>query len=100
MFLRNAMSNITSPAFKRLVASTIIYMVFALIATAIAIAENLPAEFAGSSTGLTVISDFLYGMGTAMSPPLYALIIQLAFLLLSPRKDRWGTISVLGLVVI
>jgi hypothetical protein len=75
-------------------------MVMALIAAAMAIRENLPAEFGGSSTGLTVTQDFLYGMGTALSPPFYTLLIQLALLLLALRKDRWGTVGVLGLTII
>jgi hypothetical protein len=88
------------PTLKRLMISVLLYMVIALIAGVIAIAENLPAEFGGSSTGLTVTQDFIYGMGTALSPPFYTLIIQLAFLWLAPRKDRWGTVGVLGLAVI
>ena len=91
----------TSPVtLKRLTASVILYMIIALIAGGIAIAENLPAEFGGSSTGLTATQDFVYGMGTSLSPPLYTLIIQLGLLLLVRRKDRWGTVGVLGLTVI
>lgn len=85
---------------KRLMICVLLYMTLALIAAAIAIAENRPAEFGGSSTGLTVTKDFLYGMGTALSPPFYTLIIQLVFLCLAPRKDRWGTVGVLGLALI
>lgn len=85
---------------KRLTTSVILYMMIALIAGVIAILENLPAQFAGSSTGLTTTQDFLYGMGTALSPPFYTLIIQLALLMLAPRKDRWGTFGVLGLTLI
>ena len=85
---------------RRLILGSVSYMIFALIAGVIAIAEDLPAEFGGSSTGLTVTRDFVYGMGTALSPPLYTLVIQLALLLLAPRNDRWGMVGVLGLVVI
>ena len=59
---------------KRLITSSVLYMVVASIGTIIAIVENRPAEFAGFSTGLPVAQDFLYGNGTAMSPPLYMLI--------------------------
>jgi hypothetical protein len=78
----------------------VVYIALALIAAGIAIRENLPAEFGGSSTGLTVTQDFLYGMGTAISPPFYTLLIQLAMLLLAARKDRWGTVGVLGLTIV
>ena len=85
---------------KRLTASVILYMVIALIAGAIAILENLPAQFGGFSTGLTAMQDFLYGMGTALSPPFHTLIIQFVLLVVAPRKDRWGTFGVLGLTLI
>jgi len=80
--------------------SVIFYILVALIAGAIAIAENLPAEFGGFSTGLTVTQDFIYGMGTALSPPFYTFIIQIILVVLAPRKDEWGTVGVLGLILI
>ena len=94
------MSVFIPPTLKRLITSVSLYMAIALAAGVIAIAEDLPAEFGGSSTGLTATQDFLYGMGTALSPPFYTLIVQLGLLLLTPRKDRWGTAGVLGLTVI
>jgi hypothetical protein len=80
--------------------SVILYMVIALIAGVVAIAQNLPAQFAGSSTGLTATQDFMYGMGTALSPPLYLLPIQIALLWLARRRDQWGQAGVGGLTVI
>jgi len=74
-------------------------MVIALIVAWVAIEDNLPAEFGGSSTGLSVWQDFIYGMGTALSPPFYSLIIQLVLSVLAPRSDRWGMLGVIGLVV-
>lgn len=94
------MNTFAPPTLKRLIASVSLYMTIALIAGVIAIVENLPAEFGGSSTGLTVTQDFLYGMGTAISPPFYTLIIQLALLWLAPRKNAWGTVGTVGLTVI
>jgi len=88
-----------APTLKRLIATSILYMIVALIASAVAIVENLPAEFAGSRTGLTAQQDFFYGMGTALSPPLYALVIQLALTALTRRSGGWGIFGVIGLVV-
>jgi len=90
----------TPRTLKLLVASTIFYIVIALLAGLVAIVENLPAEFGGSSTGLPVTQDFLYGMGTAISPPLYTVMIQIVLLIVALRKDHWGTIGVLGLALI
>ncbi|RPJ24182.1 MAG: hypothetical protein EHM33_18685 [Chloroflexi bacterium] len=84
---------------KRLITSSILYMVFALIGAVIAIMENRPAEAGGFSTGLPVLQDFLYGNGTAMSPPLYMLIAQAVLTVLAPRRDRWGAAGVGGLTI-
>jgi hypothetical protein len=75
-------------------------MLLALLAGLVAIDQNLPGEFAGSHTGLTAAQDFLYGIGTAISPPLLTLLLQLVLLMLAPRSDRWGTLAVLGLALI
>ena len=92
--------NATTPKpLGRLIISSILYMVLATIAAVIAVAENLPAEFGGSSTGSSVLQDFLYGYGTAMSPPLYTLIVQAVLTMLAPRRGRWGTIGVVGLAL-
>ena len=90
----------TLPALKLLRISTILYIAMALLAGLVAIAENLPAEFAGTHIALPVTQSFLYGMGTALSPPLFTLVIQLVLLLLTPRHDRWGSFAVLGLAFI
>ena len=88
----------TSTTLRKLVIASILYVVLALIATGIAIAENRKAEF-GPTTSLPVMQDFLYGSGTAMSPPLYWLIAQVVLTILAPRRDRWGTIGVVGLAL-
>ena len=84
---------------KRLITSSVLYMVVASIGTIIAIVENRPAEFASFSTGLPVAQDFLYGNGTAMSPPLYMLIALGILTVLAPRRDRWGGVGAVGLVI-
>ena len=84
---------------NRLITSSVIYMVFALIGAAVAILENRPSDPGGFSTGLPVLRDFLYGNGTAMSPPLYMMVAQALFTVLAPRRDRWGTVGVGGLTI-
>jgi hypothetical protein len=74
-------------------------MVLASIGAVIAIMENRPAEAGGFSTGLPVLQDFLYGNGTAMSPPLYMFIALAIFAKLAPRHDRWGVVGVGGLTI-
>jgi len=84
---------------KRLIACSVLYVVWASIAAVVAITENRPGEFAGFSTGLPPLQNFLYGMGTGMSPPLLHLIVQVAFTMLAPRRDRWGGVGVVGLTI-
>lgn len=97
--MSDRMSNLIPTTLKRLIVSSILYMAFALIGAGIAIMENRPAAAGGFSTGLPVLQDFLYGNGTAMSPPLYMLIALALFTVLAPRRDRWGTVGVGGLTI-
>src|SRR5262245_34836369 len=58
-------------AVRRLVTVTIAYLAWASVAAAVAVARDLPAGFAGTHSGLSASRDFLFGMGTALSPPLW-----------------------------
>jgi hypothetical protein len=82
---------------KRLVQSSILYLIWASIATVVAIGLNLPARFGGSTSGLPVVQDFLYGMGTAMSPPLVWIVAQALLTWLAwnqrNRRNTWGVIG-------
>jgi hypothetical protein len=89
----------SSSTLKRLIVCSVLYVVWASIAAAVAIAENRAGEFAGFSTGLPALQNFLYGMGTGMSPSLLHLIVQVAFTVLAPRRDRWGGGGVVGLAI-
>jgi hypothetical protein len=61
---------------KRLVQASILSLIWASIATVMAIVLNLPAQFGGSTSGLPVVQDFIYGMGTALSAPLVWMAAQ------------------------
>ena len=89
----------TPKTIKWLVISSILYILFSLITTGIAISLNRPAAFGGQSSGLPVVQDFLYGKGTSMSPPLWWLVVQVVLTILAPRWNGWGTAGIIGLVV-
>jgi hypothetical protein len=93
------MSNTVSTTFKRLIISSVLYIGIALMGAILAIMENRPAAAGGFSTGLPVLQDFLYGNGTAMSPPLYMLVLQAVLTVLAPRRDRWGMVGIGGLTI-
>jgi hypothetical protein len=88
-----------STTLKLLIVSSILYIVFALIATGIAIVENRTTEFGGSISGLSPLQSFLYGQGTAMSPSLTWLMFQGILVAIALRKDRWGIAGVAGLFI-
>jgi uncharacterized membrane protein YeaQ/YmgE (transglycosylase-associated protein family) len=83
---------------RRLVQSSILYLIWASIGAGVAIILNRPAQFGGSTSGLAVVQDFIYGMGTAMSPTLLwwmvpqALLTWLAWNQMN-RRSTWGVIG-------
>jgi hypothetical protein len=93
------MKAVTQKTLKRLSASSILYIIFALVGAGVAIRENRPSDPGGWSTGLPALQDFLYGNGTAMSPPLYMIIAVAVLTLLAFRRDRWGKVGVGGLTI-
>ena len=82
---------------KRLVQSSILSLIWASIATVMAIVLNLPAQFGGSTSGLPVVQDFIYGMGTALSAPLVWMAAQALLTWLAwnqrNRRSTWGVIG-------
>ena len=86
---------------KRLVISSVAYIIVSLIAGIVAIQANLPAQpmGEGSGSGKPVLQDFLYGGGTAMSPGLPWLIGQVILTILAFRKNWVGAVGVGGLVI-
>lgn len=80
---------------------SILSLIWNPIATVVAIVLNLPAEFGGSTSGLSVAQDFLYGMGTALSAPLVWIILQALLTWLAwNQMNRWSTWGVIGLTLI
>ena len=82
---------------KRLVLSSILYLIWASIGAVVAIVLNLPAQFGGSTSGLPVVQDFIYGMGTALSAPLVWMVAQALLTWLAwnqrNRRSTWGVIG-------
>lgn len=67
---------------------------------AIAIRENLPAEFAGMTRWHDPFADFFKGSGTALSPGLPMMIAQAIFTVLSMRGGKSETVGVMGVTVL
>jgi hypothetical protein len=82
----------------RLVAASTAYLAWATGAAVLAIARNMPAGFGGMSSGLSVTNDFLVGMGTALSPPLWWMLAQAFFTLRTARTAGRSRGAVVALI--
>ena len=86
---------------RRLVQSSILYLIWASIGAVVAVVSNRPAQFGGSTSGLPVVQDFIYGTGTALSPPLLWWMVPQALLtwLAWNQRNRRSTLGVIGLAL-
>jgi hypothetical protein len=75
-----------------LVAGTVIYLANGALGTVVAVDKGLPGEPFGITTGLDPATDFLVGLGTALSPPLVLLVALAVVVLIAVRGVRWGAI--------
>jgi hypothetical protein len=85
---------------KYLTAASIIYLFSAALGTWVAFNHNLTANFGGFLNGQNVIRDFLTLNGTALSPPLPLMLLQLVFTLLTVRSTLHRRAGVIGLTAI
>src|SRR5215213_3196273 len=86
---------------RQLVQCSILYLIWASVGAIAAIVLNLPAQFGGSTSGLPVVQDFIYGTGTALSPPLLWWMVPQALLtwLAWDQRNRRSTWGVIGLAL-
>src|SRR5262245_39890478 len=90
----------TARSSGRLIRCSVAYLVWASLATAVAIAQDRPAEFGGATSGLPVWKDFVFGMGTALSPALWWMVLHAIVTVLVGRSDRAGRVGVISLTVV
>ena len=79
---------------------SLFHLLSASLGTALAVREDLPAEFGGFLRGHNVFKDFIFGSGTALSPPLFMLVLQVVFLILLTRREALRRIGLIGLIVL
>ncbi|MDP8970836.1 MAG: hypothetical protein M3N52_10165 [Actinomycetota bacterium] len=72
---------------------TVLYLLNALMGTALAIRDDLPGRPAGVRTGLAPSRDFVFGLGTALSPPLVLCLWQAVCAVLSGSSGRAGEVT-------
>jgi hypothetical protein len=64
----------------------------AVAGTIVAVDEGLPGRPFGLATGFAPTTDFLVGLGTALSPPLILLVALAVVVLVAARGVRWGAV--------
>ncbi len=84
---------------KTLIVVSLLYLVNASIGTTIAIQDNLPSVTLFKS-GLPALEDFLFGFGTALSPPLFLCIAAVVCIILTFQSERPVEIGITGLVIL
>jgi hypothetical protein len=85
---------------RNLTLVSILYLVSACGGTALSIAQYLPARAAGLLHGNDVLMDFLTLNGTALSAPLFMLVLQAAFTVLLYGPGRARRVSIAGLTML
>jgi hypothetical protein len=89
-----------STALKGLALSSIGFLASASIGTLLAIAHDLPARFGGLLSGTDVLRDFLLLNGTALSPDLALLLVQLLLIGCVLSAKRISMVGVIGLTAL
>ena len=77
-----------------------LWLLNSAIGAAIAIREDLPAEFAGMTRWHDPSADFFRGTGTALSPGLPMMAALAIFTILSTRGGKAGTVGVAGMTAL
>lgn len=85
---------------RNLILASVLYLVSAGTGTAVALAEHLPARFGGILIGNDVLADFLTLNGTALSAPLFMLVIQAVLTVLLFAQGRAQTAAITGLTLL
>lgn len=83
----------------RLVLVSLLNLATIVIGLVVSFAYKLPYEFGGHGDPNKMAEDFV-AHGTALAPPLVPIILLIAFTILAPSRKWWGTLSVIGLILL
>jgi hypothetical protein len=78
-------------AARRLRRFTVVVLVLNVVAAVVAVVVNLPAQFGGVGTDA---GDELLSRGTAISAPLFPVVLMVLVVVLAPRRDRWSWVAI------
>jgi hypothetical protein len=95
----NSAATSASRAVLRLAHLSTLYIVWASVGGIVAIVQDRPAGFAGQESGLAVWKDFVFGMGTALSPTAWWIALQSLLTWWTRRSDGLRTVAIYGLTL-
>ena len=78
-------------AARRLQGFTLVVLVLNVVAAVVAVVLNLPAQFDGVGTDA---GEELLSRGTAISAPLFPVVLMVLVVVLAPRRDRWSWVGI------
>ena len=84
---------------QRLIAAGVLYLAVAAVGAFIAVTQRLPYHFGGEGDANNVWGDFVHGSGTAMSPPLSALMLFAAAIIVATRRNWLGKVGAVIMVL-
>lgn len=84
-----------TPLFQRFVYATWLYSLLAFINAVVCIVANMKVTFWGWQSNLTVLQDFLFGPGTALSPPLVVIVAMPILVDLTFRHTSFAKVAML-----
>src|SRR5438270_9476866 len=83
----------------RLVLVSLLILATIIIDLLVSFVYELPYEFGGQGDPNNMAGDFV-AHGTALAPPLVPIILLMVFAFLAPSRRWWGTLSVVGLILL
>lgn len=83
----------------RLVLASLLILLTIVVDLVVSFVYKLPYEFGGHGDPNNMAADFV-AHGTALAPPLVPIILLVVFTILAPSRRWWGTLSVVGLILL
>jgi len=89
-----------TPFYRRFVYLSWLYVTFSILTTLVSVNFNIKAQVMDWQSNLPVLKDFLYGIGTALSPPLIMLVLLIVLVDLTFKHNLVAKFSLVVIVIV
>ena len=89
-----------TPFFRKFFYLSWLYVFLCLLTAVAAVIGNMKAEFGNWQTNLTVLRDFIYGPGTAISPPLIVLVVFIILVDLTFKHTLTARVALVFIILL